>query len=73
MNFILTIIICSATVGECIPPYKWPNQFIDAYSCMLAGNEESISKLVEIGNEEVNRHKIYIKFQCTEVIKGEAT
>jgi hypothetical protein len=33
---------------------------------MIAGNNESILKLEEIGHTEVNKNKIFIKFICTE-------
>jgi hypothetical protein len=33
---------------------------------MIAGNNESIKKLEEIGYEDVNESKIFIKFLCTE-------
>ena len=71
MNFILTLFICSYTAGTCLPPYQYPDQFVDGYSCMLAGNNLSNDKLKEIGQNEVNQHKIYIKFQCIEIQAGD--
>ena len=38
---------------------------------MIAGNEESILKLEDIGHLEVNKNKLFIKFLCTEQVKGE--
>jgi len=33
---------------------------------MVVGYEESAKKMQEIGREEVNQHKVYIKFNCLE-------
>ena len=66
MNFVLNLIMCSAVANTCLPPYKYPDLFVDGYSCMIAGNYQSISKLKEIGYEDVNKNKIFIKFVCTE-------
>ena len=53
MNFVLTLIMCSGVANTCLPPYRYPDLFTDAYSCMIAGNYESILKL-----EEINCYKI---------------
>ena len=66
MNFVLNLIMCSALSNTCLPPYRYPDLFVDGYSCMIAGNQESIIKLEEIGYEDVNENKIFIKFLCTE-------
>tara|TARA_Y100001937_G_scaffold119547_1_gene175456 strand:+ start:442 stop:660 length:219 start_codon:yes stop_codon:yes gene_type:complete len=64
MNFVLTLIMCSGVANTCLPPYRYPDLFTDAYSCMIAGNYESILKLEEIGYEDVNKNQIFIKFIC---------
>ena len=69
MNFVLSLVMCSAVANTCLPPFKYPDLFVDGYSCMIAGNYESITKLEEIGYQDVNENKIYIKFICTEEIK----
>jgi hypothetical protein len=33
---------------------------------MVAGYKESLRKTEEIGVEEINKHKIFIKFDCVE-------
>ena len=48
MNFVLNLIMCSGLTNTCLPPYKYPDLFVDGYSCMIAGNYESILKLEEI-------------------------
>ncbi len=66
MNFALNLILCSAVSNSCLPPYRYPDLFVDGYSCMIAGNNESIAKLEEIGYEDVNKNKLFIKFLCNE-------
>ena len=58
--------MCSVTANTCMPPFVWPTQFGDSYECMIAGYEEAIRKTKEIGREEMNKHKIFIKFDCIE-------
>ena len=48
-------------------PYPWPEQFNTTYDCMMFGYDESMSKMLEIGREEVNKHNIYIKFTCNPI------
>ena len=69
MNYVLHLIMCSAVANTCLPPYQYPDLFSDGYSCMIAGNYESILKLEELGHLKVNENKIYIKFLCTEDVK----
>ena len=66
MKFILTMILCSATSGECMPPFQVDKIYKDGYDCMLDGYKMSLEKTEEIGREEINKHKIYIKFGCNE-------
>ena len=67
MKIILTLFMCSISAGECLPPYEWPERFIDSYDCMQFGYKESHRKMEEIGRVEVNKHGIYIRFVCTPV------
>jgi len=69
MNFVLNLIMCSGVTSTCLPPYRYPDLFVDGYSCMIAGNQESILKLEEIGFKDVNENKIFIKFMCNEEVK----
>ena len=64
MKFILLLTMCSFVDGKCLPPYEWPVQFPDSYSCSVAGYEEGARKLKEIGPAKVNKHKISITFSC---------
>ena len=64
MKIILTLLMCSYTAGECMPPYHWHETFDDPYSCSIFGYEEAARKLREIGREEVESHRISITFTC---------
>ena len=68
MSFILTMLICSHTVQgtTCLPPIKFDILYKDGYDCMVDGYIKSHDKFIEIGREEVNKHKIFIKFGCYE-------
>ena len=65
MKIILTLLMCSYTAGECMPPYHWHETFDDPYSCSIFGYEEAARKLREIGREEVDKYRMSITFTCT--------
>ena len=67
MKFILLLTMCSYSTGVCLPPYEWPIKFKDSYDCSIAGYEEGVRKLKEIGPEEVNKNKLSITFSCAEI------
>jgi len=60
--------------GECMPPHPMPDKYDSIYDCLNAGYAESLKKSKEIGKEEINKHKIYIRFVCkeTEIILPKA-
>jgi len=60
----LFLFLCSATSNVCMQPYKWPHEFGDMYECMIGGYEEAARKTKELGSEEVNKHQIFVKFEC---------
>ena len=68
MEFILTMIMCSGSVNTCLPPYTMPQTYRTIYECMVDGYATSQDKLIEIGPDDVNLHRIYIKFECNEII-----
>jgi len=70
MNFILTLVICSAVDGICLPMYEEKKLFKDFYDCILSGNFKSIIELENIGREIVNDNKLYMKYGCNEVTKS---
>ena len=61
MKYSLYMIICSLVAGECMPPFKMPDQYNTMYDCLHAGYIESKSKLEELGRKEVNNYQMYIK------------
>ncbi|MEE9525750.1 MAG: hypothetical protein V3V78_04055 [Candidatus Woesearchaeota archaeon] len=68
MNFILTMFICASTAQgiQCLPPVKFDILYKDGYDCMLDGYTKSHDKIIEIGREEINKNKIFVKFGCYE-------
>ena len=71
MKIVLTLLMCSYTAGDCMPPYQWHETFDDPYSCSIFGYEESVRKLKEIGRKEVNEILISITFRCTQYPEAE--
>ena len=72
MNFILTMLICANTAQgiQCFPPIKFDILYKDGYDCMVDGYIKSHEKFVEIGRDEINKNKIFIKFGCSENISN---
>ena len=68
MNFILTMLICAHTAQgtTCLPPITFDILYKDGYDCMVDGYVKSHEKFIDIGREEINKHKIFIKFGCYE-------
>ena len=64
MKFTLFMLICSLTAGDCMSPHPMPDKYNSIYDCLNAGYAESLRKSKEIGKEEINKHKIYIRFVC---------
>ena len=64
MNILLSLIICSAVEGICMPPYTWPDRFNTMYDCLTFGYEESNKKMKELGRNDVNKYELYIRFSC---------
>ena len=72
MNFLLTMLICANTAQgiQCFPPIKFDILYKDGYDCMVDGYIKSHEKFVEIGRDEINKNKIFIKFGCSENISN---
>ena len=68
MEFLLTVIMCSAQANTCIEPYTFPKSYPTIYECMIDGYHKSSEKMIEIGPNDVNKFRIYLKFECNEVI-----
>lgn len=57
------MILCSAVAEQCMEGFRH-SVYDTHYECMIAGHEESISKLNEVSKTEVNKNVIFIKFIC---------
>ena len=66
MKFVLTMIMCSAVANKCLPPLNVDKVYNDSYDCMLDGYKLALDKTIEIGREDINENRIYIKFGCNE-------
>ena len=66
-KYALVLVICSLDTNSCMPPFNYPIQFNDSYDCMMTGYKESLTKTEELGRDNINKHKIYIKFSCEPV------
>ena len=64
MKFLLVMVICSSTYSSCMPPVEYPTIYPDSYTCLLDGYEKSGSLLITMGQQDVNRDGLYIKFDC---------
>ena len=64
MKILLSLIICSAVEGICMPPYTWPDRFNTMYDCLTFGYEESNKKMKELVRNDVNKYELYIRFSC---------
>ncbi len=66
-KYVLILFICSMNTNVCVPPFQVPTDYPDIYECFLDGYKYSSDKIIQLGKEEVNKHKIYIRFHCKEV------
>ena len=41
MKILMSLIICSSIVGDCMPPFQWPETFSTKYDCLHFGYEEA--------------------------------
>ena len=45
-------------------PYNYTEKFDSLYNCLIEGYEQSIIKIIDIGELDVNNNELYIKFMC---------
>ena len=67
MKFALAFLLCSYVAETCLPPHVYELEFDNEYDCLVTGYEESLKKIQEIGEIDVNEHRMYIKFGCYEL------
>tara|TARA_R100001509_G_C4829655_1_gene202849 strand:- start:500 stop:712 length:213 start_codon:yes stop_codon:yes gene_type:complete len=65
MKYFLFIFLCTGIGGECMPPMEMQQSFDSKYSCLVQGYETSKNMMIDIGEEDINKNDIYIKFVCT--------
>ena len=65
MKFFLFILICTGVSGQCMPPIEMQKTFDTKYDCLIAGYDISKDMMIDIGQEDVNKNNIYLKFVCT--------
>ena len=73
MKFTLAFLLCSTVAETCLPPHVHHLEFDSEYECLMAGYEESLNKIIEIGPEDVKKHSMYIKFGCYPIITEQDT
>lgn len=73
MKFLLTIVMCSSVANTCMPPHSFKDLYPTSYECMVDGYQKSLDKTIEIGKAEINKHGIYMKFDCRGVVPEEET
>tara|TARA_Y100000385_G_scaffold242028_1_gene258801 strand:+ start:1445 stop:1657 length:213 start_codon:yes stop_codon:yes gene_type:complete len=64
MNVILVMVLCSSIQNSCMPPITYQIAYEDSYTCMVDGYKKSIEQTIELGQEQVNKLGLYIKFGC---------
>ena len=55
MKFFLSMIVCSSIQNACMQPFVYPTSY------------ESYDKMIEFGQEDVNKFGLYIKFDCRQI------
>ena len=63
MKFLLVIKICSALHGECLPEQN-VNTHNSWFNCAKSGVHETLELMDLIGEDLINRNKIFISFSC---------
>ena len=58
MKVVLSFLLCSYIAETCLPPYIYPVEFEDDYTCLMTGYEQSKLKLEQIGKKDVNKHRM---------------
>ena len=65
MKFVLSLIICSSVVGECMPPFDWQDTFRTKYDCLTFWIRRISQKNEKRLVEKRLTNGMYIKFYCT--------
>ena len=68
MKIMLFMILCSSVANTCMLPLPILTMYDNHYDCLIKGYENSLEKIKEIGKDDINKHGIYAKFECKEII-----
>jgi hypothetical protein len=63
MKFLLVLKVCSALDGTCIPE-KNVGTHDSWYSCARQGTVETLMLLDSIGEDLINKNKLFVAFSC---------
>ena len=66
MKLMLVMHICSALYNTCPASNVVPEIYNDYNTCITAGYVKSLNTIKEMGEEDVNKYMIFIKFVCTQ-------
>jgi hypothetical protein len=64
MKYLLVIQICSSVMQTCTDPMPIYPMYSSHYNCATGGFLSGISVIRELGEEKVNKDKIYVNFMC---------
>jgi hypothetical protein len=64
MKLMLVMHICSALYNTCPASIVVPEIYDDYNTCITEGYVRSLNSLKEMGEEDVNKYMIFIKFVC---------
>ena len=64
MKYLLIIQICSSITQTCTEPSVFNTLYSSYYNCATGGFINSMNVIKEIGEQEVNKNKIFISFKC---------
>ena len=67
MKFVLTLYLCSLTIGNCLPIKGYPQQKETFVQCIRDGLNDAQSHLFAedgITEEEIEKYKFYISYTC---------
>jgi len=63
VNFLLVMKVCSVLDGTCLPE-KEVGYYDTWFECARAGTVETLVLMNDIGEDLINKNKLYISFGC---------
>ena len=68
MKFLLIITVCSSIYNTCMPPAEMHPMYDSFTDCVMAGHENSLYVLKELG-PRVESNRINAIFNCKQIIR----